>query len=215
MRRSPSRITWLTALGWLFGLATLLPVLASAQTHQLQVTLRDAGGVGIAGVSIIVRTEDGQELVRQTTGVEGSVSFGDLPAVVLVAVEGQPRGGPNLYQLGADLEGVRVVLDTSDAPLTLNLRAERDGLVLPDPTTMLALEEGGPIVGDVSPIPTAALATPAPLPTARRTAVTPNGSGSPDGEPPSQAGWVAPVTLLIVVVAAVLLRLVQKLRSTR
>ena len=103
MRRSPSRITWLTALGWLFGLAALLPVLVSAQAYQLQVTLRDTGGVGIAGVSIIVRTEDGQELARQTTGVEGSVSFGDLPAVVLVAVEGQPRGGPNLYQLGADL----------------------------------------------------------------------------------------------------------------
>ena len=215
MRHSPSQTTWLTALGWLFGLATLLPVVVSAQTHQLQVTLRDAGGVGIAGVSIIVRTEDGQELAHKTTGVEGSASFDDLPAVVLVAVEGQPRGGPHLYQLGADLQGVRVVLDTSDAPLTLDLRAERDGLVLPDPATMLTLEEGGPIVGDVSPIPTAALATPAPLPTARRTAITPSGSGSPEGEPPAQAGWVAPVTLLIVVVAAVLLRLVQKLRSTR
>lgn len=193
----------------------LLAAPVSAQGHALVVTVRDVRGGGIAGVSIIVRTEDGQELARQTTSVEGSVNFNDLPTVVLVAVEGQPRGGPRLYQLGADLEGVRVVLDTNDAPLTLDLRAEPDGLVRPDPATMLSLEEGGPLVVDASPIPTAALATPAPLPTARRTAITPSGNGSPEGEPPPQANWVPPVTLLIVVIAAIVLRLVQKLRRMR
>ena len=212
MRRFLSRTTWLTILGWLFGLATLLPVLASAQTYQLRVTLHDVGGAGLAGVSIIVRAEDGQELARQTTSDDGAVSFGDLPGFVLVAVEGQPRGGPRLYQLGADLEGVRVVLDTSDAPLTLDLRAERDGLVLPDPATMLSLEEGGPIVVDTSPIPTAAIATPAPLPTSPRTAITP-ASTTTDDEAPPHAGWVPLVTVLIVAVAAGVMVLIQRRRS--
>ncbi|GAB4440234.1 MAG: hypothetical protein OHK0015_35970 [Chloroflexi bacterium OHK40] len=216
MRRSRSRTIWLSALGWLFGLATfLLPALASAQSYTLQVTLRDSTGAAIVGVSLIVRTEDGEELARQVTDRDGAAHFGSLSGVVRVLVDGQPRGGPRLYQLGDDARGVRVDLDQAALPLTLNLRAEPDGLVLPDPATMLTLEEGGPIVVDTSPIPTAALATPAPLPTTRRTAITPSGSGSLEGEPPPQAGWVPPVTLLIIVVAAVLLRLVQKLRSTR
>lgn len=215
MRRSPSRTTWLSALGWLFGLATLLPVLASAQGYTLQVTLRDSSGAAIVGVSVIVRTEDGEELARQITDDDGAAHFGGLSGVVRVLVEGQPRGGPRLYQLGDDARGVRLDLDQAALPLTLNLRAEPDGLVLPDPATMLTLEEGGPLIVDAAPIPTAAIATPAPLPTARRTAITPSGSGSPEGEAPKQAGWVPPVTLLIVVVATIVLRLIQKLRSTR
>lgn len=216
MRRFLSRTTWLTTLGWLvFVAAVLLPALVSAQSHTLHVTLRDSSGGAIVGVSLIVRTEGGEELTHQVTDSDGGAHFGNLSGVVRVLVEGQPRGGPRLYQLGDDARGVRVDLDQAALPLTLNLRAEPDGLVLPDPATMLTLEEGGPLVIDASPIPTAALATPAPLPTTRRTAITPSGSGSPEGDPPPQAGWVPPVTLLIVVVAAVLLRLVQKLRSTR
>ena len=212
MRRFLSRTTWLTTLGWLFGLATLLPLMASAQAYQLQVTLRDAGGVPIAGVSIIVRTEDGEELARQTTGVDGSASFDELPTVVLVAVEGQPRGGPRLYQLGADVEGVRIALNTTDAPFDLDLRAEPDGLVLPDPATMLTLEEGGPVVVETSPIPTAAIATPAPLPTVQRTAITSSQATANDEAPP-HAGWVPLVTVLIIAVAAGVMVLIQRRRS--
>lgn len=216
MPRTPSRTTWLTALSWLGALvAVLVPALTSAQAHALQVTLHDIGGLAITGVSIIVRTEDGAELARQVTDSDGSASFSGLASVVRVVVDGQPRGGPRLYQLGDDARGVRVDLGQAALPLTLNLRVEPDGLVLPDPATMLTLEEGGPLVLDPSPIPTAAVATPAPLPTTHRTAITPRGSGSPQDEPPPQAGWVPPVTLLIVVVAAIVLRLVQKLRSTR
>lgn len=215
MRRSRMHTIWLTTLAWLFGLATLLPMLANAQAHLLRVTLRDVGGAAIVGVSIIVRTEGGDELARQMTGDDGSASFSGLAGVVRVAVDGQPRGGPGLYQLGDDARGIRLDLDQATAPLTLNLRAEPDGLVLPDPATMLTLEEGGPLVIEASPIPTAAVATPVPLPTTRRTAITPGTTGSPQHEAPPQAGWVPTVTLLIIVVAAVVPRLVQKLRSTR
>jgi hypothetical protein len=216
MRRSHSRTTWLFTLVWIaFVAAVLFPTLASAQDHTLHVTLRDSSGAAIVGVSLIVRTEDGEELARQVTDSDGAADFAGLSGVVRVLVERQPRGGPQLYQLGDDARGVRVDLNQTTLPLTLNLRAEPDGLVLPDPATMLTLEEGGPIVVGASPIPTAALATPAALPTARRTAITPSGSGNAEGEAPKEAGWVPPVTLLIVVVAAILLRLVQKLRSTR
>jgi hypothetical protein len=216
MRRFRSRTTWLTTLGWLaFVAAVLLPALVSAQGHTLQVTLRDSSGLAITNITVVVRSEGGEELTRQVTDRDGAAHFGELSGVVRVLVDGQPRGGPRLYQLGDDAGGVRVDLDQAALPLTLNLRAEPDGLVLPDPATMLTLEEGGPLVVDSSPIPTAAVATPAPLPTTRRTAITPDASGSPEGAAPPQAGWVPPVTLLIVVVAAIVLRLVQKLRSTR
>lgn len=217
MRRFLSRTTWLITLGRLLVVAAvlLLPDLANAQNPSLQVTLRDSSGAAIVGVSLIVRTEGGEELARQVTDSDGAANFGGLSGVVRVLIDGQPRGGPRLYQLGDDARGVRVDLDQAALPLTLNLRAEPDGLVLPDPATMLSLEEGGPLVVDASPIPTAAVATPAPLPTTRRTAIAPSGTGSPEGEAPKESGWVPPVTLLIVVVVAIVLRLVQKLRSTR
>ncbi len=212
--------TWryqLFRLAWLLAsLAALLPARAAAQTHELRITLRDVGGQGIVGISVIVRSEDGQELARQVTTDKGGASFHGLPAVVRVAVEGQPQGGPRLYQLGDDAQGVRVDLEQAALPLTLNLRAERDGLVLPDPATMLTLEEGGPLITETEPIPTAALATPAPLPSTASTAPQAVvGVAASPSEAPQRAGWVPPVTLLIVVVATVALRLVQKLRSTR
>jgi hypothetical protein len=135
------RLAWLLA-----GLAALLPRLAAAQTDELQITLRDVGGQGIVGISVVVRSEDGQELARQVTTDKGGASFHGLPPVMRVAVEGQPRGGPRLYQLGDDAQGVRVDLGQASQPLTLDLRVERDGLVLPDPATMLTLEEGGPLI---------------------------------------------------------------------
>jgi hypothetical protein len=216
MHRFPSH--WFITRGWLACVAVMLVLLAlpgqvGAQAHSLHVTLRDVRGGALPGVVIIVRTEDGQELTRQVTDSDGAASFDALSGVVRVAIDGQPRGGPRLYQLGDDARGVRVDLDRAALPITLNLRAEIDGLVLPDPATMLSLEEGGPLVIDTPPFLTAVIATPAPLPTARRTAITPDTTGSPVGAAPPQADWVPPVTVLILVVAACVLRLVQKLRS--
>lgn len=216
MHRFPSN--WFITRGWLACVAVVLVLLAlpgqvGAQAHSLRVTLRDVRGAAVSGVTVIVRDADGQELTRQVTDSDGAASFDALAGVVRVAVDGQPRGGPLLYHLGDDARGVRIDLDRAALPLTLNLRAESDGLVLPDPATMLTLEEGGPLVSDTAPFPTAALATPAPLPTVRRTAITPDSTGSPENTARPQADWVPPVTVLILVVAACLLRLVQKLRS--
>jgi hypothetical protein len=203
------RVAWLLA-----GLAALLPRLATAQTDELQITLRDVGGQGIAGISVVVRSEDGQELARQVTTDKGGASFHGLPAVVRVAVEGQPRGGPRLYQLGDDAQGVRVDLGQAPQPATLDLRVERDGLVLPNPATMLMLEEGGALVVESEPIPTAALATPAPLPSTASTAPqVVVGVGAPPSEAPRRAGWAPLVTLLVIALAAGVMLLIQRRRS--
>jgi hypothetical protein len=136
---------------------------------------------------------------------------------VRVAVEGQLRDGPRLFQLGDDAQGVRLALDLAAAPAVLDLRVERDGLVLPDPATMLTLEEGGPIVEVAEPFPTAALATPAPLPTTTTrgagTGVVVVGPGV-EAERPT-AGWVPLVTVLIIVVAAAVMLLIQRRRASR
>lgn len=206
---------WLLRVAWLLaGLAALLPALAAAQTDELRITLRDVGGQGIAGVSVIVRSEDGAELMRQPTGSDGTISFANLPAVVRVGVEGQPRGGPRLYQLGDDAQGVRVDLGQAPQPLTLDLRVERDGLVLPDPATMLTLEEGGPLIAETEPIPTAVLATPAPLPST--SATTPHvavGVGAPPSQESRRAGWAPLITLLVIALAAGVMLLIQRRRS--
>lgn len=201
----------------LLVIVVLLPSQLLAQSYALRVTLRDSAGQGVAGVIIVVRDQDGQELARQVTAADGAASFAELPTVVRVVVDGQLRGGPRLFQLGDDAQGVRLALDLAATPATLDLRAERDGLVLPDPATMLTLEQGGPIVETTEPFPTAALATPAPLPTPATggadTAVVVVGAPG-EAERPA-AGWVPLVTVLIIVVAAAVMLLIQRRRASR
>jgi hypothetical protein len=191
------------------------PLPAQAQAYTLVVTLHDAGGRALVGVAVIVRDEAGQELVRATSDANGAVSFPNLPGVVRVAVAGQSRGGPGLYQLGDDAQGVRLDLGQGSGPAILNLRVERDGLVLPDPATMLTLEEGGPTARESVPMPTALIATPAPLPTL----AAPAGAGVVSvGGPQAQGhrdGWVPLATLLVVALAAGVMLLAQRRRDAR
>jgi hypothetical protein len=205
---------WLLVL-LLLVLGALLPTLAAAQAHTLRVAIQDAAGRGLVGITVIVRSEDGRELARAATDATGTASFADLPAIVRIAVEGQARGGPRLFQLGDDAQGVRFELGQEAG--TLDLRVERDGLVLPDPATMLALEEGGPVVEQAPTLPTAALATPIPsLPTSTgdTAEVVRIGEDEAPAEP-RRADWVPAVTLLLVVAALGVLRLLMKLRSAR
>ena len=205
----------LLILAGLLALYLLLPSLAAAQANELRVSIHDADGQPVSGITVIVRSEGGQELARQTTSMEGIATFAGLPVVVRVAVEGQARGGPALFQLGDDARGVRLDFgQAGDAP-NLDLRVERDGLVLPDPATMITREEGGPVVDETSPIPTAVLATPASLPTA------PIASGLPvviNEEPvarQSSPAWVPWLTVLIIAFAAGVMLFIQRRRDAR
>jgi len=187
------------------------PVAAQAQT--LLVTLHNASGRALTGITIIVRDEEGQELTRAVSDASGAASFGELPTVVRVAVVGQARGGPRLYQLGDDAQGVRLDLGQGSGSVVLNLRVERDGLVLPDPATMLTLEEGGPVVEDSLPVPTAFVATPAPLPTpASASDVVSVGQPTQPGDK-RRDGWVPLATVLVVALAAGVMLLVQHRRN--
>lgn len=194
----------------------LLPSRLLAQGHELRVTLRDTDGQGLPGVAIIVRDEEGKELARQTTAEGGASSFAGLPAIVRVAVAGQLRGGPPLVQLGDDARGVRLALDQVATPPTLDLRVERDGLVLPDPATMLTLEMGGPVVNAAVPFATATLATPVPLATSaagEASASVVVGTNQEEARP--AASWVPLLSVLIIVVAAGVMLLIQRRRAAR
>jgi hypothetical protein len=196
----------------LVAIGFLMPEPTVAQAHTLRVSIHDARGQGLAGITVVVRSEAGQELGRQATNAEGAASFDSLPAVVRVVVEGQARGGPRLYQLGDDTHGVRLDLSLGARAGGLDLRVERDGLVLPDPATMLTLEEGGPIVEEAVPLPTAVIATPAPLPTTSvggMGAVTVGSAGAES----RGAGWVPWVSVLIIAFAAGVMLLIQRRRD--
>lgn len=206
----------LSALAGVLTLCALLPTVAAAQAYSLRVSLHDVDAHGLAGIVVIVRGEDGEELTRALTSAEGTATFAGLPTVVRVAIEGQARGGPALFQLGDDAQGVRLDLAQAGETSSLDLRVERDGLVLPDPATMITREEGGPDVGEASPIPTAALATPAPLPTAPAAGDLPAVVvGEPAEDRPRSPVWVPWITVLIVVVAAGVLRFIQRRRDAR
>ena len=199
----------------LASLGALLPAIAAGQTHALRVTLRNVSNRGLADVTIMLRGEDGQELARQRTDATGAASFDDLPAVVRVAVEGQPRSGPPLYQLGDDAQGVRVQLAAGDALVVLDLRVERDGLVLPDPATEVVREAGGPLVMEPPSFPTALVATPQTAMTAATLPSQPVVDSTPPPNVAQQNRWVPWATVLVIGFALGLLRLVQRRRDVQ
>ena len=192
----------------------LYPALSSAQGYDLTVTLRDAAGQPIPAITINVCSAAGDELARQPTVADGSASFTGLPAVVLVAVVGQPRGGPALFQVENDATGVQVMLDRDLNPRLLDLRVERDGMVLPDPATMIDLQVGGPtVVGSGDYLPSLPLATPAPIPTARTGGATQVVVATGSERPAAGPAWVSLLTLLIIIVAIVILVVIQRRRA--
>jgi hypothetical protein len=197
----------------------MLPALALAQGYELRVSIHDASGQPLAGVALRVRDERGIELAHALTNATGTASFRDLPAVVRVAVDGQPPNGPQLFQLGDDVSGVRMDLSQAIGVPVLDLGVERDGLVLPDPRTMMSLEEGGPTVAAIDLLPTALLATPAPLPTTSLVISATAGVVRVDGVAatgePAHDSWVPLATALVIVVALVVMRVVQRRRSAR
>ncbi len=206
----------LSVLAGMLTLCALLPTLAATQAYSLRVSLHDVDNRPLPNITVSVRNEEGEELTRALTGEEGTATFAGLPTVVRVAIEGQARGGPALFQLGDDAQGVRLDLAQEGEISSLDLRVERDGLVLPDPATMITREEGGPNVGEASPIPTAALATPAPLPIAPAAGDLPAVIVSePTEARPSSPVWVPWITVLIIAVAAGVMRLIQRRRDAR
>lgn len=148
-------LLWLSFLLSIFAQTPVLP-------PALVVQLRDVAGAPLAGVAVTVHDLSGSAvLARGTTDTAGSVSFDPLPAQdVRVAVAGALPTGVPLSQPGEDVRGVAVVLGAP--PVYLDLRVETDGVVRPDPATMITPDVGVPAITPQEPSSTPTAGEPAP-----------------------------------------------------
>lgn len=148
---------------------------------DLVVTLRDVQGQGVRGATISVRdAADEQEIARSTTDVQGQTVFSTLRvADIRVVAHGRLSSGAALYLPGQDASGIRLTLGVP--PMRLELRVEPDGLIRPDPETMIVPEIVDDLAGTVGPLaayhPEAPVATPPPIggTPSPRTALPPTG----------------------------------------
>lgn len=126
---------------------------ATTPDRTLTLRLRDASGAGVPRIEVSVLTPEGTPLTRATTDTNGTAAFPQLaPVRVRVQLRGALLDGRPIIQKGADAEGIALDLALIDH---LELRAEPDGTILPDPATMLARESG-----DTAPLSVLAVARP-------------------------------------------------------
>jgi hypothetical protein len=150
----------------LMTITLLAPGVVRAQDAppDLVVTLRDVQNQGVVGATISVRdAADEQEIARTMTDAQGQAVFSTLRvADIRVVVHGQLSSGARLYLPGQDARGIRLTLGVP--PTQLDLRVEPDGLIRPDPETMIVPEIVDDLAGTVGPLaayhPEAPIATP-------------------------------------------------------
>ncbi len=113
---------------------------------ELIVTVRDVNDRLLAGLTVQIRAgADTPVLSEARTNAQGQAVFATISvSQVRVHVTGTLASGAQLYQPGADAPGVAVFLGTP--PTTLDLRVDADGMVLPDPTTMIDPLPHGPVI---------------------------------------------------------------------
>jgi hypothetical protein len=128
-----------------------IPAVVSAQdsTHtipDLIVTVRDVRGAPLAGITVQIRAgADTPALAQVHTDAQGQAMFANITvSQVRVRVSGTLASGVQLYQIGADAQGIAVFL--GPPPTALDLRVDSDGMVLPDTITMIdPIPHGPPI----------------------------------------------------------------------
>jgi hypothetical protein len=174
-----------TPIVWLVVIVRLMfGLLGQPQPAMLTISLRDVDARGVVGATVLVRDVSGErELARAVTDADGqaAIAFVPLPEI-RVAVEGSLADGTPLLLRGNNGLGIRYFLSSEQD--TMQLRADIDGTVLPDPGAAIALETAGN-AGDLPP--EALLAPPHASPTATAPAL-PTGAGTPHG---AQGGEVA------------------------
>jgi hypothetical protein len=144
-------------LGLLISFVVLaIPAAVAAQestptTPDLIVTVRDVRGAPLPGVTVQIRAGvDTPILAQAVSNAQGQAMFATISvSQVRMRVLGTLASGAQLYQIGADAPGVAVFL--GPPPTTLDLRVDSDGMVLPDPVTMIDPVPYGPVI--VSPAP--------------------------------------------------------------
>jgi hypothetical protein len=146
-------------LGLLISFIVLLvPAAVRAQDStptaaDLIVTMRDVRGAPLPGVTVQIRAgADTPILAQALSTTQGQAMFANITvSQVRVRVTGVLASGPRLYQPGADAPGVAVFL--GPPPTTLDLRVDHDGMVLPDPVTMIDPIPHGPPIATPAPDP--------------------------------------------------------------
>ena len=100
-------------------------------TPDLVVTVRDGGGAPLAGVTVQIRTGANTPILAQALSTaQGQAMFANITvSQVRVRVLGTLASGAQLYQIGADAQGVAVFL--GPPPTTLDLRVDSDGWYCP------------------------------------------------------------------------------------
>ncbi len=146
-------------LGLLISFVVLLvPTAVGAQDStptaaDLIVTVRNVLGAPIPGLTVQIRAgADTPILAQVVTDAQGQAVFAAISgSQVRVRVIGALASGAHLYQPGADAPGVAVFL--GPPPTTLDLRVDSDGMVLPDPVTMIDPIPYGPTIASPAPGP--------------------------------------------------------------
>ena len=144
----------------LFGcmVVLLVPTVVCAQDStptpaDLIVTVRDVHGAPIPGLTVQIRAgADTPVLSEARTDAQGQAVFATISvSQVRVRVIGTLASGIPLYQPGVDAPGVALFL--GPPPTTLDLRVDADGMVLPDPVTMIDPLPHGPTITTPAPDP--------------------------------------------------------------
>jgi hypothetical protein len=133
--------------------ASVWPQDSTPTIPDLIVTVRDMRGAPLAGLTVQIRAGvDTPVLSEARTDARGQAVFAMISvSQVHVRVTGVLASGPRLYQPGADSPGVAVFL--GPPPTTLDLRVDSDGMVLPDPITMIDPVPYGPTIATPAPSP--------------------------------------------------------------
>lgn len=120
---------------------------------DLIVTVRDVHGVPIPDLTVQIRAgADTPVLSDARTNAQGQAVFATISvSQVRVRVIGTLASGAPLYQPGADAPGVALFL--GPPPTKLDLRVDSDGMVLPDPVTMIEPIPHGPVIATSAPSP--------------------------------------------------------------
>jgi hypothetical protein len=148
---------------WLMSSSTAL----AQDAPELIVTLKDINNVPLVGATVIIRdSSGGRDIARATTDAQGVAIFSTLmESDIRVVIQGQLPNEATYFQPGNDAKGIAMLL--SAGTNRMNLLADTDGMIAPDPLTMSALEPGIPIATEGGAIfPTAPVAQPRPTVTA-------------------------------------------------
>lgn len=180
----------------------------------LIVTMRDVAGAPLPGVTVLVTDASGGTVLgRATTGVDGTAVFPSLPAQdARVTVVGLLPTGAPLTLVGKDARGIAIILGAP--PARLDLRAEADGRVLPDPATMVSPDIGVPLTA-IDEAPLAATPTHTSALTPAAPAVATPASAAPSNDSPGAALTIISVTVAVILagIAALLLALGLRWRN--